>query len=164
MKQGNTFAIVINTGFTTHRGRIVRKILNRTVKDPDMLRSTLIFVVEVVIVSMITFFATLYLQLVRDIDKLFVFFKFIDFLASSAPPPLPILFNLAYSFSLYRLGSKGISGTEPQKTVEGSRLKIFCFDKTGTLTRPDVKITKVLKIQSTPSDLKFINIIPQLGS
>lgn len=43
-KVGNTFAIVINTGFTTHRGRIIRKIMNRTVKDPDILRTTLIFV------------------------------------------------------------------------------------------------------------------------
>lgn len=76
-----------------------------------MLKSTGIFVAEVVIVSLITFFATLYLQLVRDIDKLFVFFKFVDFLTSSAPPPLPIFFNLAYSLSLLRLGFKGISGT-----------------------------------------------------
>lgn len=43
-KAGNTFAIVINTGFTTHRGRIIRKILNRKIKDPDILRTTLIFV------------------------------------------------------------------------------------------------------------------------
>lgn len=103
--------MVINTGYTTHRGRIVRKILNRRVKDPDMLRSLLFFVLEVVIVGLITFFSTLFLMLVRDISKLFVFFKTIDFLASSAPPSLPIFFNLAYSLSLFRLRSKGISGT-----------------------------------------------------
>lgn len=124
----------------------------------------MIFVIEVTIMSMITFFATLYLQLTRDIDKLFVFFKFIDFLVSSAPPPLPIFFNLAYSFSLYRLSSKGISGTEPQKTVEGSRIKIFCFDKTGTLTRPEVRITKVLKISNNQSKIQFNNIIPTFGA
>lgn len=60
-KVGNTFTVVINTGFGTHRGRIIRKILNRTVKDPDILRTTLIFVLEVVIVGFITFFATLFL-------------------------------------------------------------------------------------------------------
>jgi magnesium-transporting ATPase (P-type) len=43
-KKGHTFAIVINTGFATHRGRIIRKILNRTVKDPDILRTTMVFV------------------------------------------------------------------------------------------------------------------------
>lgn len=157
-KIGNTFAIVINTGFTTHRGRIIRKIMNRTVKDPDILRTTLIFVLEVVIVSLITFFVTLYLQLDREIEKLFVFFKFIDFLASSAPPPLPIFFNLAYSFSLFRLGICGIIGTEPQKTVDGAQVKTFCFDKTGTLTQNNVNIVKIFKI-STGERINFHNIV-----
>jgi magnesium-transporting ATPase (P-type) len=103
--------VVINTGFTTHRGRIIRKIMNRTIKDPDIIRTTLIFVMEVVIVSIITFFATLFLLLRLNIDPIFIFFKFLDFLASSAPPPLPIFFNLAYSLSLFRLGFKGIIGT-----------------------------------------------------
>lgn len=43
-KAGNTYTVVINTGFTTHRGRIIRKIMNRTIKDPDIIRTTLIFV------------------------------------------------------------------------------------------------------------------------
>lgn len=62
-KAGNTYTVVINTGFTTHRGRIIRKIMNRTIKDPDIIRTTLIFVLEVAIVSCITFFATLFLLL-----------------------------------------------------------------------------------------------------
>lgn len=110
-KKGNTFTVVINTGFTTHRGRIIRKIMNRTAKDPDIIRTTLIFVLEVLIVSLIAFFSTLFIILNRDIERIYVFFKLIDFLASSAPPALPILFNLAYSLSLFRLGYKGINGT-----------------------------------------------------
>lgn len=161
-KKGSTFAVAINTGFTTHRGRIIRKILNRTVKDPDILRTTMVFVLEVVIVSVITFFATLYLLLERDIEKLFIVFKFIDFLASSAPPPLPILFNLAYSFSLLRLGYRDIVGTEPQKTVDGAQIKTFCFDKTGTLTRNEVSINKIFKIKNE-NKIVFHNIVTELG-
>jgi magnesium-transporting ATPase (P-type) len=82
----------------------------------------------------------------RDIEKLFIFFKFIDFLASSVPPPLPIYFNLAYSFSLFRLAYRGIIGTEPQKTMDGAQIKTFCFDKTRTLIRNDVSIAKVFSI------------------
>jgi len=140
--------VVINTGFSTHRGRIIRKIMNRTIKDPDIIRTTLIFVAEVVIVSLITFFATLFLLLKLNIDQIFIFFKFLDFMTSSAPPPLPIFFNLAYSFTLFRLNHKGIIGTEPQKTVDGAQVKTFCFDKTGTLTRNDVSISKVFRIKN----------------
>lgn len=136
--------------------------MNRTVKDPDIIRTTLIFVLEVVIVSVITFFATLFLLLRLNIDKIFIFFKFLDFLTSSAPPPLPIFFNLAYSLSLFRLGYKGITGTEPQKTVDGAQVKTFCFDKTGTLTRNDVSISKIFRIKNE-NKLSFHNVIAKLG-
>ena len=107
--------------------------------------SNLFFVFEVILVSLIVFFATLFILLREDIDPIFKFFKFVDFLASSAPPPLPIFFNLAYSISLIRLKSKNISGSEPQKTVDGAQVKTFFFDKTGTLTKSDVEIRKILK-------------------
>lgn len=95
-----------------------------------------------------------------EIDKLFVFFKFIDFIASAAPPPLPIFFNLAYSFSLLRLGYLGITGTEPQKTVDGAQIKTFCFDKTGTLTKNDVNINKVFKIKlKDENNINFHNVV-----
>jgi magnesium-transporting ATPase (P-type) len=91
-------------------------------------------VLEVTIISVISFFACLPLILNLDIEPLFIVFEFFHFLASAAPPPLPIFFHVAYSFSLTRLKFKEISGTEPQKTVDGAYLKIMCFDKTGTLT------------------------------
>lgn len=128
-KKDYTFAIVINTGFTSHRGRIIRKILNRTIKDPDMLRSTLGFILIVLIVSMITFFTTLFLQLTRDISKLFVFFKFIDFLVSSAPPPLPIFFNLAYSLSLLDQALKEYQEHNHKRQYKVLMLKHFVLIK-----------------------------------
>ena len=133
-----TFALVVQTGFTTTRGRIIRRILYREIHEPDFIMSNLFFVFEVVIVSLIVFFATLFILLREDIDPVFKFFKFVDFLASSAPPPLPIFFNLAYSISLIRLKAKDISGSEPQKTVDGAQVKTFFFDKTGTLTKSEV--------------------------
>lgn len=91
-----------------------------------------------------------------------MFFKFLDFLTSSVPPPLPIFFNLAYSFTLFRLGYKGIIGTEPQKTVDGAQIRTFCFDKTGTLTRNDVSISKIFRIKNE-KNLSFHNVIAELG-
>lgn len=108
--------------------------------------------------SVVAFFAILFLLLEKDVDRIFVFFKFIDFLASSAPPPLPIFFNLAYSFSLIRLAYLGINGTEPQKTVDGAQVKLFCFDKTGTLTQNDVIINKIFTIKNS-EHLAFHNIL-----
>ena len=70
----------------------------------------MIFVLEVSIVSVIIFFGTISLLLSLDIDTAFILFKLFDFLASGAPPPLPIFFNIAYSFALLRLRWKDIAG------------------------------------------------------
>ena len=146
MREGFTYAIVINTGYTTTRGRIIRRILHRDIKDPDILRSILIFVAEVVAVGFFIYLVTLFIPLRIDIEPIFLVFKLVDFLASSAPPPLPIYFNMAYSMSLFRLRFKDISGTEPSKTVDGAQVKTFCFDKTGTLTKSEVEVRKILKL------------------
>lgn len=41
----NSFALVINTGYTTKRGQIIRKIINRHVKTPDIVKSALVFLI-----------------------------------------------------------------------------------------------------------------------
>ena len=65
---------------------------------------------------------------------------FFDILSAFIPSPLPIYFNLNYSFSLARLRAKNIMGTTLEKTVEGALTKVFCFDKTGTITEQAVNI------------------------
>jgi P-type E1-E2 ATPase len=72
--------------------------------------------------------------------------SFFDILSSYVPSPLPIYFNLNYSFSLARLRCKGIVGTQVEKTVVGSNTKIMCFDKTGTITEDVVHIKKIIPI------------------
>ncbi len=65
----------------------------------------------------------------------FVFYRFLDVLGWAFPPSLPIYFNFAFTFSLFRLKRQNIFGTEPEKTTEAANIRTFCFDKTGTLTQ-----------------------------
>jgi P-type E1-E2 ATPase len=78
-----------------------------------------------------------------------IFFRFLDFITYSFPAPLPIFFNLAYSFCLVRLRRDGIYGTEVEKTIESSRMKTLCFDKTGTLTHSGMRVASVFSILSS---------------
>ena len=71
---------------------------------------------------------------------------FFDILSAFIPSPLPIYFNLNYSFSLARLRAKNILGTTLEKTVEGALTKVFCFDKTGTITEQAVNIKGICKV------------------
>ena len=54
-KSSDIKAIVINTGFTTKRGRIIRKILNQVNKEPKIYRTALVFVVESGLIGVLAF-------------------------------------------------------------------------------------------------------------
>ena len=138
---------MINIGYATRRGRIIRKILSRTTKTPDCFWKAMIFLTECFIVSIIIYFATLPFLLSKNIIPLFVGFRFIDFFGWAFPPPFPIYFNLAYSFCLGRLRTKNIFGTEPEQTVESAKLETMCFDKTGTLTENAVEVNQIFRFE-----------------
>ena len=141
----NTLAMVVQTGYRTHRGRTIRKIMNRHAKEPDFFLTAIFFFIEAWIVATVIFLATLPVILNVDIVPEFIIYRYLDFVGWSFPPIFPILFNLAYSFSLARLAYKNIYGNEPEKTVEAAKLKVMCFDKTGTLTQNELEVHEVIK-------------------
>jgi hypothetical protein len=57
----------------------------------------------VLLVSLLLYAAIMTQMLDRNIEKIMIFFKFLEFITYSLPATLPIIFNLAYSFSLVRL-------------------------------------------------------------
>ena len=83
---------------------------------------------------MVIYFATLPLLLSKDVSKVLIGFRIIDYLSYTFPNTFPIYFYGSYAAALVRMKVKGIIGTEPEKTVEAANLRIMCFDKTGTLT------------------------------
>ena len=146
-KKGDVLALVVNIGYATRRGRIIRKILARVVKTPDCFWKAMQFLGECFVIAIIIYFATLPFTLSRDIADIFVGFRFIDFFGWAFPPTFPIYFNLAYSFSLGRLRTKNILGTEPEKTLEPAKLHTMCFDKTGTLTENSVEVHNIFRFK-----------------
>lgn len=58
-KKGNVMALVVNIGYTTRRGRIIRKILTKVPARSDLFNKALLFLLEAFIVGSIIYFATL---------------------------------------------------------------------------------------------------------
>ena len=108
--RSNSRVVVINTGYGTRRGRIIRKILTRVSKKPEFYHKALIFLVVNLAAGSILYFATLYLMVGNIIDT-FVGFRFLDVVSWTFPPAFPIFFNLAYTYSLVRLKYRRIFGT-----------------------------------------------------
>ena len=109
--------MVVYTGYTTRRGRIIRRILARNEEYPSIFKRALIFLIEAFIIALIIYFATLSFVKSKNVSDLIVGFRFVDFLGWAFPPTFPIYFNVAYSFALARLKHYGVLCTEPEKTV-----------------------------------------------
>lgn len=58
-KRDTVLALVVNTGYTTRRGRIIRKILTRVSKTSEIFKSALYFLLEAFGIAMIIYFATI---------------------------------------------------------------------------------------------------------
>ena len=105
--------MAIHIGYTTKRGRIIRKILNRVSNYPDFFKTAIYFMLENLILGLTIYLSTLGLVLSVSIPSIFVVYRLFDMINYTIPPPIPIYFQLIYTMSLGRLRWKGISGTEP---------------------------------------------------
>lgn len=70
------------------------------------------FLLEVLMISLTLFGATVHKMIELDIERIMIVFRFLVIVSFSFPAPLPIYFNLTYSFCLVRLSRDGIYGTE----------------------------------------------------
>lgn len=146
-KRDKVLAVVINVGYASRRGRIIRNILNKVYTFPQIFIKTMLYFGEMFIVGLIIYLGTFTLMRSENVSQLIVGFRFVDFLGWTFPPTFPIYFNVAYSFAIRRLKSREILCTEPEKTVLASNMKIMCFDKTGTLTENAVEVNKVFRFK-----------------
>lgn len=131
----NALAMVVHTGYTSKKGRILRKILHRSAERPHFFMTYIAFMVEVYAVGVVAYLGTMWLRVDTGVvEPVIIFLDFLLIVTFCFPPSGPIYFNLVYSFSLMRLKANHILGTDPEKTVEAAHLRTMCFDKTGTLT------------------------------
>jgi magnesium-transporting ATPase (P-type) len=110
----NGLAVAINTGYSSKRGRILRKMLIRNIEQPHFFKSYIYFVLFSYIIGVIAYLATLSLRLNMSnggIDRIFILLNFLLIITFCFPPAAAIYFNLVYSFSLIRLKFNGILGT-----------------------------------------------------
>lgn len=127
--------MVAHVGYGTKRGRILRKILHKTVATSHLFTTCLYSFAFTYLIGVIIYLGTMSVRLEKgNLDGIIIFLNFLLIITQCLPPGCPIYFNLVYSFSLMRLKWNNILGTDPEKTVESARLRIICFDKTGTLT------------------------------
>lgn len=108
----NPLAMVVNIGYSSKRGRILRKILNRPVTVSHLFTCCLYFLACTYVVGLVLYLATLPMRLnIGNLQGIIIFLNFLLVITQCFPPGCPIYFNLVYSFCLMRLKWNGILGT-----------------------------------------------------
>ncbi|XP_052014453.1 probable cation-transporting ATPase 13A4 isoform X2 [Apodemus sylvaticus] len=113
---GTVRAVVLQTGFNTAKGDLVRSILYPKPMNFKLYRDAIRFL--------------LCLEPPEEVVR-----KALDVVTIAVPPALPAALTTGIIYAQRRLKKKGIFCISPQRINVCGQLNLVCFDKTGTLTR-----------------------------
>ncbi|PNJ69460.1 ATP13A4 isoform 4 [Pongo abelii] len=122
---GTVRAVVLQTGFNTAKGDLVRSILYPKPMNFKLYRDAIRFL--------------LCLEPPEEVVR-----KALDVITIAVPPALPAALTTGIIYAQRRLKKRGIFCISPQRINVCGQLNLVCFDKTGTLTRDGLDLWGVV--------------------
>ncbi|XP_031220460.1 probable cation-transporting ATPase 13A4 [Mastomys coucha] len=132
---GTVRAVVLQTGFNTAKGDLVRSILYPKPMNFKLYRDAIRFLLCLVGTATIGMVYTLCVYVLSGEPPEEVVRKALDVITIAVPPALPAALTTGIIYAQRRLKKKGIFCISPQRINVCGQLNLVCFDKTGTLTR-----------------------------
>ena len=127
-------AIVCDTGFRTFKGSMLSSVIFPKDEDEDFRRDSLKYIIFMVIICFIGYFASLKSLIDAKISEKELLYRFFELFTSAVPPSLPTCLSLGMSYSLYRLKKYNIFCINRERITLLGTINTIVFDKTGTLT------------------------------
>ncbi|KAM3931839.1 putative cation-transporting ATPase 13A4 [Leptodactylus fuscus] len=137
-------AVVLQTGFNTAKGDLVRAILYNKPMNIKLHREALRFLIMLVFVALfgVTYTAVVHKKNGASTHDI-VLMSFL-MVTCAVNPTLPASITLCLLYGQARLKKQGIFCISPQRMNLAGQLNVVCFDKTGTLTEDILDLYGIL--------------------
>ncbi|XP_056419531.1 probable cation-transporting ATPase 13A4 [Hyla sarda] len=137
-------AVVLQTGFNTAKGDMVRSILYPKPINFKLYQDAFRFLMFLVAISVIGFIYSVVLFVVKGGTARDVIVKSLLAVTVAIPPVLPAAVATAIMYAQKRLKKKKIFCISPERINVCGRINLVCFDKTGTLTEDGLDLWGVV--------------------
>ncbi|KAF1434765.1 putative cation-transporting ATPase 13A4, partial [Spheniscus demersus] len=142
--RGLVKAVVLQTGFNTAKGDLVRSILYPKPMNFKLYRDALRFLMCLIAFAAIGMIYTVCVFALNGEEAGEVVKKALDVVTIAVPPALPAALTTGIIYTQRRLKKKGIFCISPQRINMCGQLNLICFDKTGTLTEDGLDLWGLL--------------------
>ncbi|CAN8190692.1 unnamed protein product [Coccothraustes coccothraustes] len=143
-ERGVVKAVVLQTGFNTAKGDLVRSILYPKPMNFKLYKDAFRFLMCLIAFAAIGMFYTVCVFALNGEETGEVVKKALDVITIAVPPALPAALTTGIIYTQQRLKKKGIFCISPQRINMCGQLNLVCFDKTGTLTEDGLDLWGLL--------------------
>ncbi|XP_077610491.1 putative cation-transporting ATPase 13A5 [Crocuta crocuta] len=132
--QGPVRAVVLQTGYNTAKGDLVRSILYPRPLNFKLYNDAFKFIVFLAFLGVVGFFYALGVYMYHGVSPRDTATMALLLLTVTVPPVLPAALTTGIVYAQKRLKEKKIFCISPQRINMCGQINLVCFDKTGTLT------------------------------
>ncbi|KAM4888759.1 putative cation-transporting ATPase 13A5 [Thomomys bottae] len=132
--QGPVRAVVLQTGYNTAKGDLVRSILYPRPLNFKLYSDAFKFMVFLAVLGVVAFFYGLGVYMYNEIPPRDTANMALILLTVTVPPVLPAALTIGIVYAQKRLKKQKIFCISPQRINMCGQINLVCFDKTGTLT------------------------------
>uniref|UniRef100_A0A4W2D6G1 Cation-transporting ATPase n=1 Tax=Bos indicus x Bos taurus TaxID=30522 RepID=A0A4W2D6G1_BOBOX len=132
--QGSVRAVVLQTGYSTAKGDLVRSILYPRPLNFKLYNDAFKFIVSLAFLGIMGFFYALGVYMYHGASLQDTMAMALLLLTVAVPPVLPAALTTGIVYAQRRLKKRRIFCISPQRINMCGQINLVCFDKTGTLT------------------------------
>ncbi|NXA31114.1 AT135 ATPase, partial [Eudromia elegans] len=142
--RGPVRAVVLQTGFNTAKGDLVRSILYPKPMNFKLYRDAFKFIVGLSLIGILGLIYTVCVFVYHKKPVAEVVAMALLLLTVSVPPAIPAALTTGIVYAQRRLKKKKIFCISPQRINICGQINLVCFDKTGTLTEDGLDLWGVV--------------------